>query len=139
MLQMYLGSLGMVVYEPLPDTFVRSHPEALTWQFSAAERKKEFYKGTAIIWNLCKKRGVDPVSIWRTSLAGLNGQILEDVGIAFRKSMENNQLRACGFEQFVLPHPLVRMLRRSKMIVKNRWKAYKLIAYRWCGLTGRQG
>ena len=138
MLQMHLGLHGMVVYEPLADTFIRSHPEALTWQFSAAERRNEFRKCTAIIRNLCNERGVDVLSVWKTALTGINGQILEDVGTVFRMAMDDEQLRASGFEQFVQPHPLVRMLRRSKMVLRNRWKVYKPIAYRWCGLTGRQ-
>jgi glycosyltransferase involved in cell wall biosynthesis len=138
MLQTYLGLLGMIVYEPLADTFVRSHQEALTWQFSAAERKNEFHKGTSVIQNLCKERGVDLLSIWKASLTGINGQTLDDVGMAFRKAMVKEQLCACGFEQFVLPNPVVRMFRRSKIIIRNRWNLYKPIAHKWCGLATRR-
>lgn len=129
-LQVQLGTLGMILYEPVADTCIRLHPQALMLQSSKAERVGEFHKCTSLIWDLCEKRGVDVVSIWQRSLAGLNGQILEDVGTAFRKSMEDAQLRARGFEQLMLPHPLVRMLRRARTIMKNRWKPYKAVAYK---------
>ena len=137
MLQVQLGTLGMILYEPVADTCIRSHSEALTWQFSKDARVGEFHKCTSLIWDLCEKQGVDVVSIWQRSLAGLNGQILEDVSRLFRMSMEDAQLRARGFEQLA-PHPLVRMLRRARTIVNNRWKPYKAVAYKTFGLARRQ-
>ena len=63
---------------------------------------------------------------------------LEDVGRAFRMSLGDEQLRARGFEQFVLPDPLVRMLRRARTILKNRWKMYKPAVCKSLGLASRQ-
>ena len=138
-LQVKLSTLGMILYEPSYDTYIRAHPAALTWRFSKAEREEESRKCTAFIWDLCEKSGVDLISIWQRSLRGLTGPIHEDLGRAFRIMLDKEQLQAYGFDQFLLPHPLVRMLRRARTILKNRWKLYKPIAYKSLGLARHKG
>jgi len=133
MLQVQLGILGPILYEPLVDTCVRAHAEALTWQFSKGEREREFRKCTATVGDLCKTRGVDVAKIWKKYLKGLGGPILDEVGRAFRISLGDKELRDYGFGQFLLPNPAVRFIMRGSTILKNRWKTYKPIAYRSLG------
>ena len=136
-LQVKLATLGTILYDPSIGAYIRAHPGALTWQFSKAERKGEFQQCTTWIWELCEKRGIDLISIWQTSIRGLPTSIQEDVGTAFRLALEENQLRTYGFDEFLLPHPLVRMLRRARTIIRNRWNQYKPIAYKSMGLMRR--
>jgi glycosyltransferase involved in cell wall biosynthesis len=137
-LQVRLATLGMILYDPSIGTYVRAHPDALTWQFSKAEREAEFQKCTTWIWELCEKRGIDLVSIWQRSLRNLTATIKEDVGTVFRLALKEEQLRTYGFDELLLPHPLVRMIKRVRSIVKNRWALYKPIACKSIGLARRR-
>ena len=138
MLQVELGSLGTVLYEPLVDTCVRAHAEALTWHFSKVERDREFRTCTSKIGDMCKARGIDVARLWKKYLAGLGGPVLDDAGRAFRMSLTDKDLREYGFEQFLQPHPVVRFVKRVRTVMKNRWKTYKPIACRSLGLMRRQ-
>jgi glycosyltransferase involved in cell wall biosynthesis len=138
MWQVQLGLRGMFLYEPTVDTYVRSHGSAQTWQYARSERDAEFRKCTATIEELCAKRGIDLVSLWKTYLAGIDSSTLEEVGRLFRLSLGDKELRARGFAQFVTPHPVMRLLNSVRTITKNRWTQYKPIIFRSLGLIYRQ-
>jgi hypothetical protein len=122
MLQVQLGALGSILYEPLVGTCVRAHGEALTCQFSKVEREREFRKCTSRIQEMSKVRDIDVAKVWKQYIGALRGPIVDDLGKAFRMSLGDQDLRDNGFEQFLLPHPVVRILERGRTILKNRCK-----------------
>jgi glycosyltransferase involved in cell wall biosynthesis len=135
--QVQLGLHAMVLFEPSVHTYIRSHSAAHTWQYSRSERMAEFRKCTAAIEKLCVKHGIDVVALWKTYLEGMEGPILEEIGRLFRLSLEDDELRARGFERFALPNPVIRTIRRLLTIARNRWRLYKPIAYKSIGLARR--
>lgn len=103
---------GDIVYEPLPDTYVRWRPNNATSRTLHDQREAEFRNCTALIWELSIQRGVDLVTAWREYLDNTDADVLFDLGTAFRRAMDNQTLEALGLAQFILPNRYTRAVRR---------------------------
>ena len=128
LLQARLASLGTILYEPLVDTFVRVHPQALTTKLSPVERDEVFKECTETIWELSASLGCDLVSAWHKYLAAIDEATHEEVGRLFRIALDNKRLTAYGFEKFILPNLLMRILRGSMRLSK---RIHNRVAREW--------
>ena len=103
---------GDMLYDPLPDTYVRWRPDNATNRTVHAEREAVFRQCTAQTWEMSRVRGVDLVSAWHHYLEHAEPAVVHDVGVAFRRAMDATTLQTHGFQRFVLPNRYVRAMGR---------------------------
>jgi hypothetical protein len=125
-LQVRLAMQGTVLYEPLPDTFIRSHVGAATHRIPRHERNQVFQTCTEMIRELSVKAGIDLATTWHAALVGANEAAIDGAAPYFRMALDEKMLRTCGFDQLILPKPWVRVLRKVRSVAKNRWRQHRL-------------
>ena len=103
---------GGIVYEPLPDSYVRWRVNSATSRTVSDQREVEFRTCTQAIWQLSRERAVDLAAMWRVYLQDVDADVLYDVGTAFRRAMDDRTLASLGFGEFILPSRYARAVRR---------------------------
>lgn len=114
-----LAIAGPLLYEPLVDAFIRWHPAALARQLSNAEREFLFRECTEKIRTSSLEAGLDVVSAWHGYLSNVTREIAEEVGVFFRRAMDDERLAEYGLQRFILPSFPVRALRRVSSLAKR--------------------
>jgi len=108
-----LSAGGTILYEPLPDTFVRWREDNVTMKTERAKRDAMFRKTTGEIWSKSERRRVDLAAAWHSYLKGAEAEVLKDVGQFFRRAMDEQTLVKHGFDDFILPSLPARALQKA--------------------------
>lgn len=106
-----LAAEGTILYEPLPDTFIRWRENNLTMRTQRADKESMFRECTAEIWRTSARRGVDLVGAWHRYLANAEPEVRKDIGACFRRIMDHRALITHGFGEFIPPSLSMRVLR----------------------------
>jgi glycosyltransferase involved in cell wall biosynthesis len=107
-----LSAAGSLLYEPLPDSFVRWRENNVTLSTRRSERELQFRRCTEAVAEMARQRGVDVAAHWHGSLGDGNPDVFREVAASFRRAMDERTLAALGFSRFLLPKLPVRAISR---------------------------
>lgn len=114
-----LAASGSILYEPLPDTFVRWYADNVSKGIAFQEREEAFRACSERIWAMGADRGVDLTQAWHGYLSEVPDDFTEEVAAAFRRAMPDRTLAERGFGSFCLPRSR-RLSRRARSFLKRR-------------------
>ena len=109
----HLALRGALCYNPVPDTFVRSHAENWVKDKDPNKISEMLRSATALTKRLANEHGWDVQKIWANALVKMPAEFKPELLDRFHEAHTDQDLRRYGFERFFHAH---RPRRRAKAL-----------------------